>query len=93
MKLAFSTSWIDGDLVRIEPVLPYVDSIEIGTKGNSDFFHEVRSILRIGKKPVTSVHASCGPHKTNEEPYYTPHFLSTDKALRRYDVEQVALSA
>jgi len=93
MQLAFSTSWIDGDPARIESVLPHVDSIEIGTKGNSEFFREIASILRIGKKPVTSVHASCGPHKTEEDPYYTPHFLSTDTALRQHDIEQVALSA
>jgi sugar phosphate isomerase/epimerase len=93
MKLAFSTSWIDGDPTRIESVLPHIDSIEIGTRGDRQFFREILRLLRKFEIPVTSIHASCGPHKTDPEPYYTPHFMSKDNTLRQYDREQVARSA
>lgn len=93
MKLAFSTAWLDGDISRIERVIPYIDFLEIGTKGDRDFFQAIEAILNKSKIPVTSIHASAGPHKLNIESYYTPYFASPDKSLREKDIEHIAQSA
>jgi sugar phosphate isomerase/epimerase len=93
LRLAFSTSWTDGDPTRMESLLPHIDSVEIGTRGDRQFFREIWALLRKSKIPVTSLHASCGPHKTDPKPYYTPHFMSKDSELHQYDREQVARSA
>lgn len=93
MKLSFSTSWLDGDISRLEAIIPYIDALEIGTKGDEEFFISIEKIIQKSGTPVTSIHASSGPHKSGKEPYYTPHFASFDNGLRQYDIEQAAFSA
>jgi sugar phosphate isomerase/epimerase len=93
MRVAFSTSWIDGDISRLEAILPYIDTLEVGTKGDPAFFSSLEKLVLKSGTPITSIHASAGPHKTSRDPYYTPYFISSNSSLRNYDIEQVALTA
>jgi len=93
MKIGFSTSWIDCDIDRLEAVAPVIDALEIGTRGDTGFFHSLERWVRRHEMPVQSVHASAGPHKTHSEPYYTPNVVSLDPSLRQKDIDEIAFSA
>lgn len=93
MKLSFSTAWINGDISRLVEVLPHVDALEIGTRGDGEFFTFLENLVARENKPVTSIHAVSGPHKKEKEPDYSPHFASPDSSLRESDLENIFLTA
>jgi endonuclease IV len=93
MKIGFSTSWIDCDIERLEAVAPMIDALEIGTRGDTGFFHSLEQWVKQHEMPVQSVHASAGQHKTHSEPYYTPNIVSPDPMLRQKDMDEIAFSA
>jgi sugar phosphate isomerase/epimerase len=93
MKLSLSTAWVKGDLLRLEEILPFTDALEVGTYGDRNFFLGIERLARKEKIEITSIHASAGPHKTEEESYYTPNISSLDIDKREYDVQQTARSA
>jgi sugar phosphate isomerase/epimerase len=93
MKLAFSTAWADGDMNRIRAVRPYVDSLEIGSKGQGVFFQELESYIRDDKVPVTSVHAVAYPAKTMHEAYYAPRLASLEKGMRTREIDEMSATA
>ncbi len=93
MKLAFSTSWADGKIDRIRDILPYIDALEIGSKGTGDFFRALEKIIGEEGMPVTSMHAVCYPDKEIHETYYLPEFASLDRTRRLLEIELLAQTA
>lgn len=93
MKLAFSTSWAGGDIDRVLAILPHVDSLEIGSKGDRDFFTDLDSLIRDEDIPVTSVHAVAHPGKEVGEAYYAPRLASLDEQVRLEEVEEISTTA
>jgi sugar phosphate isomerase/epimerase len=93
MKLAFSTVWTNGNLEKLYKILPLIDSLEIGTIGDSDYFGSIEELVIKEKMPVTSIHAAAGPFKHEKEAYYTPYFASLDKDKREYDLRLLDLTA
>jgi sugar phosphate isomerase/epimerase len=93
MKISFSTSWVDGDIARLLSVLPYVDLIEVGSKGDGSFFECVEELAMSGELRVGSIHATAGPHKKQKETSYTPHLASDDPVLQKQDIEDILLTA
>ena len=93
VKISFSTSWVDGDTIRLLSILPHVDYIEVGSKGDSGFFEQVEELAMSGELKVGSIHATAGPHKKQKETSYTPHLASDDPALQKRDIEDIFLTA
>jgi sugar phosphate isomerase/epimerase len=93
MKLAFSTVWANGDITKLYDILPLIDSLEIGTIGDSDYFTSIEDFVIKENFPVTSIHAAAGPFKQEKEAYYTPYFASLDKDVREKDIQLIALTA
>jgi len=93
MKISFSTSWVDGDTVRLLSILPHVDCIEVGSKGDSGFFEQVEELAMSGKLKAGSIHATAGPHKEQKETSYTPHLASDDPVLQKQDIEDIFMTA
>jgi sugar phosphate isomerase/epimerase len=93
VSISFSTSWVDGDIARLLSILPYVDLIEVGSKGDSGFFERVEELAMSGKLRVGSLHATAGPHKKQKETSYTPNLASDDPALQKPDIEDIFLTA
>jgi len=89
MKLAFSTSWAEGDIDRVIAILPYVDSLEIGSKGDSVFFTELSSLIHDEGIPVTSMHAVAHPNKEMGEAYYAPRLASLDEQVRLKEIREI----
>jgi sugar phosphate isomerase/epimerase len=93
MKLAFSTSWAGGDIERVKAVLPYIDSLEIGSKGDRRFFKDLGFLLRDERFPVTSIHAVAHPDKEIGEAYYAPRLASLDERVRLREVGEICNTA
>ena len=93
MKLAFSTVWTNGDLAKLHDILPLIDSLEIGTIGDSDYFTSIEDLVIKENIPVTSIHAAAGPFKQEKEACYTPYFASLDRDERENDLQLIALTA
>jgi sugar phosphate isomerase/epimerase len=93
MKLAFSTSWADGKIERVREILPYIDALEIGSKGTGAFFRDLEKLIGEEGVPVTSMHAVCYPHKEIHDTYYTPDFASLDRTRRLLEIEHLAQTA
>ncbi len=89
MKLAFSTSWAGGDIDRVLAILPYVDSLEIGSNGDRAFFTELNSLIHDESIPVTSIHAVAHPCKEVGEAYYAPHLASLDEQVRQKEIREI----
>jgi sugar phosphate isomerase/epimerase len=89
MKLAFSTSWAGGDINRVAAILPYVDSLEIGSKGDRAFFTELNTLIREEHIPVTSIHAVAHTGKEVGEAYYAPRLASLDEQVRLNEVREI----
>ena len=93
MKTLVSTAWIRDDVKRLESILNYIDGIEINSIGNKQFSKEILSFSRKNGLEISSIHASAGPHKEQENAYYLPNIASPNTNLREYDVEQLILTA
>ena len=93
MKLAFSTAWANGDIAKLHDILPLIDSLEIGTIGDSDYFTSIEDFVIKENFPVTSIHVAAGPFKQEKEAYYTPYFASLDKDVREKDLQLIDLTA
>ena len=93
MKLAFSTSWAGGDIDRVKAILPYVDSLEIGSKGDRAFFEELNALIRDEGIPVTSIHAVAHPNKEMGEAYYAPRLASHDGQVRMKEIKEISNTA
>jgi sugar phosphate isomerase/epimerase len=93
MKLAFSTAWANGDILKLREILPLIDSLEIGTIGDSDYFSSIENLVIKEEIPVTSIHAVAGPFKQEKEAYYTPYFASLDEDIREKDFELIVHTA
>jgi sugar phosphate isomerase/epimerase len=89
MKLAFSTSWAGGDIQRVVAILPYVDSIEIGSKGDRAFFTELDSLIHDEHIPVTSIHAVAHPDRDGGGTYYAPRLASLDEQIRQEEIREI----
>ncbi len=89
MKFAFSTSWAEGDIERVIAVLPFVQSLEIGSKGDKNFFQELQTLIAERSISVTSVHAVAGPGKKEPDSYYAPDFASLDEKKRTGEIELI----
>jgi sugar phosphate isomerase/epimerase len=93
VDISFSTAWADGDTARLLQILPHVDYIEVGSKGDSSFFKKLEDIIDRLDVRVASVHAVAGPHKEGHTTSYTPHFASNDPSLQAEDIYAVSLTA
>lgn len=93
MKLAFSTAWANGDIAKLHDILPMIDSLEIGTIGDSNYFTSIEDLVIKENIPVTSIHAAAGPFKQEKEAYYTPCFASLDRDERENDLQLITLTA
>jgi sugar phosphate isomerase/epimerase len=93
MKLAFSTSWAGGDIERVKAVLPHIDSLEIGSKGDRLFFKELNALLQDEHVPITSIHAVAHPNKEIGEAYYAPRLASLDEQVRLKEVGDICNTA
>ncbi len=93
MNFSISTAWMDGDISRLYTLLPYIDFIEIGSKGNREFFELVAELVHEKRIQVTSIHAIAGPHKKEKDASYAPNFASFEETLRQKDIEDVRLTA
>jgi len=93
MKLAFSTAWADGNMDRVCAVLPHIDSLEIGSKGDGRFFQELEDLVRKENVPVTSVHAIAYPGKSVQDADYAPRLASLDRQLRRREIDEMSSTA
>ncbi|MBN2324710.1 MAG: hypothetical protein JXQ30_13335 [Spirochaetes bacterium] len=91
--ISFSTSWANGDISRLRGILPYVDSIEVGSRGDADFFGRIEECAMDNTLAVRSVHACAGPHKRQHDPSYTPNFASRDSERREKDMDDVCRTA
>lgn len=93
MPISFSTSWMDGDISKLYDILPYIDALEVGSRGEKRFYDSIEELICARKLTATSIHAVAGPHKEQHDSYYTPHFASPNDSMREKDCEQVALTA
>jgi sugar phosphate isomerase/epimerase len=93
MRLAFSTSWADGNIDRVREIIPYIDALEIGSKGTGGFFRDLEKLISKEGIPVTSMHAVCYPDKEIHDTYYLPHFASLDSTRRRLEIDHIAKTA
>jgi len=91
--ISFSTSWADGDISRLDDVLPHLDSIEVGSRGTAKFFKRIERLALDKTIAVRSIHASAGPHKELHDPSYTRNFASRDSGKRRNDIDDVLRTA
>ncbi len=93
VRLALSTAWAGGDLNRVLEILPHVDSLEIGSKGDRDFFTDLDVLIRDERIPVTSIHAVAHPGKQVGEAYYAPQLASIDEQVRMRELEEISATA
>jgi sugar phosphate isomerase/epimerase len=93
MHLAFSTSWAGGDIERVASVLPHVDSLEIGSKGDRSFFRELDALIEDENIPVTSIHAVAYPDKVGKDAYYAPRLASLDSVVRMREMDEICRTA
>jgi sugar phosphate isomerase/epimerase len=93
MNIAFSTSWAGGDIDRVLAILPHIDTLEIGSKGDSGFFTDLEDLIRNDGVRVTSVHAIAYPGKEESEAYYAPRLASLDESVRSSEIEEICNTA
>lgn len=92
MHISLSSSWCDGSMDRLRQVLPAVDSLEVGSRGDGAFIRALEELVRSEGVPVTSVHAVAYPGKEEHENDYAPGFASLDPEVRRGEVDRVSRS-
>jgi len=93
MKIFLSTAWIRNDVKRLEGVINHIDGIEINSIGDKTFSKEIYNFTKTNNLKISSIHASAGPHKEQENAYYLPNIASLDNKLRKYDIDQLMLTA
>jgi sugar phosphate isomerase/epimerase len=93
MELAFSTAWAGGEIDRVHSILPHIDSLEIGSRGDSRFFHELEALIRGEDVPVTSIHAVAYPGREGEDAYYAPRLASLDSRIRLREIDELSRTA
>jgi hypothetical protein len=91
--ISFSTSWANCDISRVIGVLPYIDFIEVGSRGNAGSFGRIEELSLNNTLTVLSVHASAGPHKRLHDPSYTPYFAFCDSERKEKDIDDVRRTA
>ncbi|MFW6181490.1 MAG: sugar phosphate isomerase/epimerase family protein [Spirochaetota bacterium] len=92
MHLSLSSSWCDGSLRRLWEVLPALDALEVGSRGDGAFIRSLEEVVRTEGVPVTSVHAVAHPAKEGHENDYAPGFASLDAEVRCAEVDRVSRS-
>jgi sugar phosphate isomerase/epimerase len=93
MTLSFSTCWTDGSISRLYSIIPYINTFEVSSRGDSSYFMQIQELVREGKIEVSSVHAVAGPHKQETDTSYTPHLAFLDASLRERDMEDLFRTA
>ncbi len=91
--ISFSTSWADGDISKVLGILPHIDSVEVGSRGKTDFFGRMERLALDHALTVRSIHTSAGPHKRLHDPSYTKYFASCDSEKREKDIDDVLRTA